>query len=334
MHTRRRKDAPNPLRLLERRVSRIEPAPGEIPRLRGIDIHGRSIQKQGRLGGDHIIFVDFNQRYDLRTRIADRVRAREAAVERVTRLAPDERSAEALASLVREEHDGIIAKLELNTSRGGLLLADVKGHDYSSSFIYGMLHQAFLLGTLYELDTRGEITTNLFEQLNTRFHNSSSIDDFITVIYGEIHENGTFRFISAGHERPVIFSREFGRFVDIPEELVVNVHPLGLLPSEEDVDIDRHSSLLKKYKPRYTTNELRLMSRGDVLLLYSDGLSEHARSRDGVEETYFPSRLEELLKSLDPEATARETFDRIKEDVFEFRPDIEDDLTFLVIKKT
>src|SRR3989442_12596770 len=70
-----------------------------------------------------------------------------------------------------------------------------------------MLHQALLLGSLYELDTFGHITRRLFENLNTRFYQSSSLHKFVTMIYGEISEDSTFRFLSAAHPPPVVFSR-------------------------------------------------------------------------------------------------------------------------------
>src|ERR1039457_406809 len=43
----------------------IIPKPGQIPQISGIDIYGESIELNGSLGGDHIIFIDFNKRFDL-----------------------------------------------------------------------------------------------------------------------------------------------------------------------------------------------------------------------------------------------------------------------------
>jgi serine phosphatase RsbU (regulator of sigma subunit) len=82
-----------------------------------------------------------------------------------------------------------------------------------------MFQQAFHLGVLYELDHHGEITTRLFEQLNTRVGKASDkrnhaadidLPKFITMLYGEISEKGLFRFINAGHPPPIIFSYQFG----------------------------------------------------------------------------------------------------------------------------
>ena len=65
-----------------------------------------------------------------------------------------------------------------------------------------MLHQAFLLGAIYEMDYYGNITPKLFENLNTRFYNSSSLSKFITMIYGEISRDGHFNFYRPGIRCP------------------------------------------------------------------------------------------------------------------------------------
>ena len=48
----------------------LNPSPGGIPKLPGVDIHGLSMPLL-RLGGDHILYVDFNKRVDLDARIQD-----------------------------------------------------------------------------------------------------------------------------------------------------------------------------------------------------------------------------------------------------------------------
>ena len=50
------------------------PQPGEIPRLTGIEVWGGTLPLWGTAGGDHIIYIDFKQRYDLQPRI-NRARA-------------------------------------------------------------------------------------------------------------------------------------------------------------------------------------------------------------------------------------------------------------------
>src|ERR1700724_1890995 len=45
------------------------PQPGDLPRLEGIDTYGGTIPLNGVVGGDHLIYVDFKQRFDLEARI-------------------------------------------------------------------------------------------------------------------------------------------------------------------------------------------------------------------------------------------------------------------------
>src|SRR5688500_3172716 len=47
------------------------PQPGDVPRLPGIDVWGGTLPLNGAVGGDHIIYVDFRQRFDLEARMAE-----------------------------------------------------------------------------------------------------------------------------------------------------------------------------------------------------------------------------------------------------------------------
>lgn len=281
-------------------ASRIKPASGEAPRLKGIDIYGEVIPYNGVVGGDHIIYMDFNKRYDLDHRI-DEARYFNR---------PD-----------------IVERLELNKHRGGVLLADVSGHNITDALLAAMLHQSFLTGVQYELKENGEITAGLFEIINTRFFNSSSLKKFITLIYGEIHEDGTFKFINAGHPPPVVFSNKYDRLIDICFERVRHFPPIGTLPSREDVDSRRNVSRLG-YKKKYSVNHLDLMGQGDILLLYTDGFSEHSNRE---EQPFFPVHLEKALKEV-KKGTAKEIFFGLKEDFLHYGPP-SDDTSFVVIKK-
>jgi serine phosphatase RsbU (regulator of sigma subunit) len=198
-------------------AARLKPEPGEIPRLPGIDVFGATIPLAGAIGGDHIIYVDFKQRHDLEARIAQ---AEKKGLPQIAR------------------------KLEGLKDTAGVLLADVSGHRITDAALAAMLHQAFLLGVLYELELYGTVTTKLFENINNRFYRSSGVHKFVTMIYGEIHVSGTFRFISAGHPPPLVFSHEFDRFMEIHPGLLTSFPPIGTMPSETDPDRSREDSAL------------------------------------------------------------------------------------------
>lgn len=273
------------------------PQPGDIPRVPGIDIAGLSLPLNGPIGGDHIIYLDFARRFDL-----------------------DRRIAEATSPQVRE-------RLERNRHRAGILLADVAGHQTTDATLHIGLHHAFLTGVLYELDIQGEITARLFENLNSRFFQTANYSKYITMLYGEISAEGTFKFISAGHPAPVVYSREYSRFVDIEPDLMRTYYPIGMFPSEDSVDRERLGSayMLKK---RYTVNTLRLLSPGDILVLFTDGLQE----ADGEDENPRPTRLERVLRDVH-DRSAQEICDAIRLDLLATAGPQTDDISIVIVKR-
>jgi serine phosphatase RsbU (regulator of sigma subunit) len=281
-------------------ASYLKPRPGEIPTLPGIDVYGETIPLNGVVGGDHLIYLDFNKRYDLDARI---LRAKEAG---------------------RPE---IAAKLSECSRRAGIVLADVSGHKVTDALLAAMLHQAFLLGSIYELDLFGEITKRLFENLNTRFYNSSGVHKFITMLYGEITAECRFRFISAAHPAPVVFSRLNDRFMEVSPEHFTTCPPVGTLPSSNVIDRKTTESVLG-YKDEYELNEWTLMGAGDILLLHTDGLLEHSNGR----EDYFPARLESRVREL-KNHRARDIVAGVKNDLLSFG-DPRDDISLVVIKRS
>jgi serine phosphatase RsbU (regulator of sigma subunit) len=276
----------------------LKPSPGEVPRLSGVEFCGFSLPLREVVGGDHILYIDFSRRYDLESRIA--------VAETAGR-------------------DEVVEQLRHLKHRAGILVADVSGHRMTDALIAAMLHQAFLLGAYYELDNFGEITTRIFEHINTRFNRSTAFNKYFTMIYGEISSEGKFRFLSAGHQPPAVFSREYGRFMKISKDRLVSFPPVGMLASSADPDDRVHPSLYA-YKKRYEVNEINLLAVGDILLLHTDGLSEHGDGR------YFPERLEVLLSELSDRPASR-ICESIRTDLLEFAKP-EDDITVVVIRKT
>ena len=278
----------------------IVPLPGEIPSLHGIDVYGGTMPLNGVIGGDHIIYVDFKKRYDLPARI------RQAA-----------------AAGNRE----VVANLDRCRSKAGIAVLDVSGHLETDALLAAMLHQAFLLGSLYELEMFGTITRRLFENLNSRFYQSSSRYKFVTMIYGEIGEDATFRFLSAAHPPPVVFSNHHERFMEVSQELCTSFPPIGTLPSNDVIDRRMTVSTLG-FKERYRLNEWTLMGAGDILLLYTDGLLEHTRGNEG----YFPRPLEQVVREV-KHKPAKNIFEAIKMSALDFATP-SDDISIVVIKRT
>lgn len=280
-------------------VKRTRPEPSSVPALPGIDIFGDSLPLHAAVGGDYLSFIDFKVHFDLDARIAS-----------------------ARASSRPE----MAEMLHRNKRRAGVLLADVAGHQATDSVMGCMLHEAFFTGALYELELFGEITPKLFDNINRRFYRCSEPQPkLITMIYGEIADSGTFRFLSAGHPAPLVFSREYGRFVPLDRELLVNSPPIGLQRSEGQNE-GICSFCPFECKQKYHVNELRLMNRDDILLLHTDGLSEHADGR------YFPAQLEKVILKAQ-KLPARNIYEAVIDDLNRFAQP-EDDISLVVIKRT
>jgi serine phosphatase RsbU (regulator of sigma subunit) len=278
----------------------IKPSSGDIPELQGIDIYGDTIPLNGIVGGDHIIYVDFKKRYDLDKRILD--------------------------SIVINRKD-VVERLKQNKTKAGILIADVSGHKITDALLAAMLHQSFLTGVMYELKQNGQVTTELFENINSRFYSSSSFSKFITMIYGEISKNGMFRFTNAGHPNPAVFSNKYDKLMEVSQKRVIHFPPIGTLPSREDLDFRKNLSRVG-YKKKYSINEINLMGAGDILLLYTDGLSEH---NINIEDFYFPKKLEIILKKV-KKHNAKDIFNQITDDMLKFNK-FSDDVSIVVIKK-
>ncbi len=277
--------------------SLLTPA-ARLPILQGVEMAGVSLPYRDVVGGDHIVYVDFQRRFNLPRRIQE-----------------------------AEKHgrSRVAAELRKCERRAGILLADISGHRTTDALVAAMLHQAFLLGTYYELDRFGRITTQLFEHLNQRFYETTAIHKYFTMIYGEISDEGKFRFICAGHPHPLVYSREYRSFARVPRGRVVTFPPVGMFPTGEEF-AERSAPGALGFKPRYRVNKIDLLAPGDLVLLYTDGLAEMSSGK------YISDRLEGLVGEV-RDLHAYEIVEKIRADVVR-RDDREDDISFVVIKRS
>ena len=280
-------------------ASYLIPLPGEVPRLSGIEVWGGTRALLGAVGGDHIIYVDFKQRFDLGARIA---------------------------RALNEGRPDIADNLRRCQNSAGIALIDVAGHRMTDALLAAMLHQAFLVGALYELDMNGHITRHLFENLNTRFYQSSGAHKYMSLIYGEISNDARFRFLSAAHPLPLIFSNKHDRFMDVGPHQRLSFPPVGMVPSFDAIDRNVTEASSLGFKQHYEMNEWRIMGAGDILLLHTDGLTEHRRGDD----EYAPQRLESKIREV-KHRDARGIYEAIVDDVLAFAPPA-DDISLVVVK--
>jgi serine phosphatase RsbU (regulator of sigma subunit) len=276
------------------------PTPGDIPNVDGIDIFGGTLALSGSLGGDLIVYLDFKQFFDLDARIHHAL------------------------DVGRPE---VVENLRACQCKAGIALIDVSGHRVTDAFLAATLHQALLLGAVYELDMSGQVTKRLFENLNTQLCQSWAENRFASLIYGEISDDGRFQFLSAAVPPPLVFSRRYDRFMEVDQDLCVSFPPLGVVPSRHMTDRNKTFSVLG-FKDDYTINQWLLMGEGDILLLHTDGLAEHRRPGD----PYCPLHLERKLREV-KDGSAREIFEAVTADLRGFSTP-RDDISLVVIKRT
>ena len=290
---------------------RLMPVEGAIPQLEGIDMYGNSIPAE-TVGGDLFEYINFQQRYNIDARIARAVKLSRTYLEPLPEGQPPRNWVDlhvqwlkgrpgytpALAAEYRRakssEQVRIAEYLPDLYTTAGVLLVDAQGHGIISAKIASTVHDTFHAFMLAELDRNGRTTPNLFEEINLRLAQSvtarnalgrnpnDNAREIATMVYGEIRPGGHFRFVNFGHPPPLVFSAEFNRFVEIDEAHMVQFLALGLEIPEDHPDRNRYFSmaLRKKQITASDVAEITLMSPGDLLFLYTDGVYDGSDQQD------------------------------------------------------
>jgi serine phosphatase RsbU (regulator of sigma subunit) len=179
-------------------------------------------------------------------------------------------------------------------STAGVLVVDAQGHGLISAKIASTVHDTFHAFMLSELDHHGTTTPELFENMNLRLAHSvtarnalgvseENAREIATMLYGEVHPYGYFRFVNFGHPPPLVFSAEYRKFVELDKDRMVQFLPLGLQIPSDHPDRKRYFSMQLRSRPANSSDvaEITLMSPGDILFLYTDGVydgSDDART--------------------------------------------------------
>jgi len=282
---------------------RLMPVEGAIPHLPGIEMYGSSIPA-GTVGGDLFEYINFQQRYDIDARIQRALKRSKEFLDPLPPGAPPRNSVDDHVEWLKSrpgfkpemetEYRDARSSEELRIAEdlrdlynmAGVLLVDAQGHGVISAKIASTVHDTFHALMLSELDHRGKTTPDLFERLNIRLAQSVSARNALgslekenareiaTMLYGEVHPHGYFRFVNFGHPPPLVFSAEFRKFVDIDKARMVQFLALGLQIPEDHPDRTRYYSMqFRKRRANLSdVGEITLMSPGDILFLYTDGV--------------------------------------------------------------
>jgi len=342
---------------------RLMPVEGAIPHLPGIEMYGNSIPA-GTVGGDLFEYINFQQRYDIDARIE---RAQKLTQEFLDPLPPgmpprnsvDDhvewlKSRPDFTPLLESDYRWARSSEQVRVAEdlhdlyniAGVLLVDAQGHGIISAKIASTIHDTFQAFMLSELDRRGKTTMDMFEKINLRLAQSVTARNALgrtdedsreiaTMLYGEVHPYGYFRFVNFGHPPPMVYSAEFGKFVQIDKDRMVQFLPLGLQIPADHPDRKRYQSMQFRKRRANASDiaEITLMSPGDILFLYTDGvydgIDEEARNRlEGVMRECHWKSAKEICQALLDEAVRED--DRLRRSG---EADRIDDKTVFIIKR-
>ena len=193
------------------------------------------------------------------------------------------------------------------TPEGDLLLAI---GDASGKGVPGAILMANLQGLVRVEGMRSDPPWEIVASINRRLCAMRKPERFVTFCLARVRpRDGALAYCDAGHPG-MLLARTTGEI----EELGVGGLPLGIAP---------HAA--------YEGGRTQLTS-GDVLLLYTDGITERQRGGGGDGEFFGDERLQALLRS-GRRLSARALQESILGEVREFSPrPLDDDTTLLVIK--
>src|SRR5262245_52193254 len=313
---------------------RLMPVEGTIPHIPGIEMYGNSIPA-GPVGGDLFEYISFQQRYDLDARIQRAVTLSKEYLEPLPPGAPPRNSVDEHVEWLGSGADyspemeiqyrsarsceqvGVAEGLTELYNIAGVLVADAQGHGLISAKIASTVHDTFHAFMLSELDHHGKTTPELFENINLRLAQSvtarnaleisekENAREIATMLYGEVHPYGYFRFVNFGHPPPLVFSAEFRKFVELDKDRMVQFLALGLQISADHPDRNKYFSM--KLRPREANlsdvAEITLMSPGDILFLYTDGVydgidDEERQHLESVMRDHYQQSAREICNAL------------------------------------
>ena len=147
-----------------------------------------------------------------------------------------------------------------------IALGDVSGKGTAAALLMSSLHAAIHAQVAAERSLHETITS-----VNQYLAENTPTNRFVTLFIAELDPvSGTLRYINAGHNPPLI-----GRNDGTIEQLSSGGFPLGILPSAE-----------------FEVGEIQLQ-RGEVLVVYSDGVSE---ANNLQEEEFGVERLSDVIR--------------------------------------
>jgi sigma-B regulation protein RsbU (phosphoserine phosphatase) len=190
----------------------------------------------------------------------------------------------------------------LSGGRLAFLVADVSGKGVPAALLVSTVHAAVHL----QID-EARTMSDLVSRIDRHLQRYAVTRKFLTAFFGVMDaQAGVLRYVSAGHN-PALLRRAGGEVVPLKATGV----PLGMFPNAA------------------WREEVHPMAPGDLLCVYSDGITE---ALDAADEEFGMERLSRLLDGAPPAEICRRVFDAVGA----FAADVPqyDDQTLLLVRRT
>lgn len=203
----------------------------------------------------------------------------------------------------REVGGDMIDSISIDAKRHALALGDIAGKGLGAA-----LFMARLQAVLRALAPDYEKPAQLIEKINAIFYRDRTPNSFASLFYLELQPAlPTIKYVSAGHLPPLIFGKNGFK------ELEKGQAALGLMDDT-----------------KYTERTLR-MEKGQIMLVYSDGLSEAKTEQN---EFFGEQRIREIIGK-NALSTTENIGKQLMHAVEQFTDSgtLSDDLSLLLLKK-
>lgn len=207
--------------------------------------------------------------------------------------------------------------IPLNDTRFGIVLGDVKGHGIPAALLMVMIQTASRL-----LSNEADDPATILKRINTLLFHNTDLEQFATMVYGILEiDTGIFTYSNGGHCPPIHFRNQ----TDDTGESNNRKNQVELL--------ETGGMLIGAFDIATFTSDTCQLSPGDVLLLYTDGVTE---TEGRVTNDFYGE--ERLINCFSNNLTlsAKSLCDILKTDLMEFSgtTQLKDDRAVVVIKRT
>jgi len=190
----------------------------------------------------------------------------------------------------------------LSSGRLAFLVADVSGKGVPAALLVSTVHAAVHL----QID-EARTVAELIGRIDRHLQKYAATRKFLTCFFGLLEpDSGTLRYVSAGHN-PALLRRASGAL----DQLKATGVPIGMFPNAS------------------WREDTVTMERGDLLCVYSDGITE---ALDAADEEFGLDRLSRLMTADPPGGICERVFDAVSA----FAGDVPqyDDQTLILLRRS